>query len=256
MALRHGLQRALRYQTPKCMTGVRFMATQKVPSQVVSPSDKLQDIKTIKSRLLEDIDAEVEDINKVSRKDEINKSLKAMGATLSETDVENVKNFVVKLSKNNYDVEVKWSPLDVAEDEEEPPPDLEGDEKGEQQQEDQQQEDGQQQTGPQPHNIVVVLTTKGTQNSVRLGCIATSDYDLRVEGVDLSNEKGEFSNTDEEGLFFHELSSDVQDGIYDLLHTLNIDDRTATLVHSQNEQHTNDRIQRGFKKLAEFFKRS
>jgi len=254
--LRYGLQRAFgltRSQASRCL-GARFMATQKVTSQVVPQSDKFQDIKTIKSRLLEDIDAEIEDISKVTRRDEIQNSLKAMAATLTQIEVEQVKNFVLKLSKNNYDVEVKWSPLDVAEEEDDAaPPDLD-EEKGEDQQEDQQEAQQNQESGPTPHNIVVTLTPKGTKNSVRLGCIATSDFDLRVEGIDLSNDQGEFNNNDEEGLFFHELSSDVQDGIYDLLHTLNIDDRTATLVHHQNEQHTNDRIHRGFKKLGEFLK--
>jgi hypothetical protein len=262
MALRHGLRRVVgsRLQTPtfqssflssrfqsSSLLASRFFATQK--AQVVDP---VQDFKSLKTRLFEDIDTEIDDVHKVDRKEEIDKQLKAVGGTLTTEVEDNAKTFIIRLSKNNYDVEVKWNPQDTSEEDETDQPDMGmgGEEEGKQ---DNPEEDQQQQAGPPAHNITIFVTPKGKTQRIRVGCIATRDFDLRVEGLDLSNEKGEFPEQEtDESLYFNELSSDVQDGIYDLLHSLNIDDRTATLVHHQNQQADAERLTRNLKKFVNF----
>jgi len=58
----------------------------------------------------------------------------------------------------------------------------------------------------------------------------------------------------EEQLYFNELNADVQDGVYDFLHSANIDDRTAALVHNYNELYSTERILRNFKRFTDFLK--
>jgi len=88
-------------------------------------------------------------------------------------------------------------------------------------------------------------------------CTATSDYDLRVDGIDMSDEKGEFpeEKLDELGaLDFNDLDPDVQDSIYDFLHALHIDDSTATIVHHQNWIHKTEMIKLSLQKIYGIYK--
>jgi len=249
--LLHGLRRAFglsRFSIPRLQSS-SILASRCFATQKALVVDPVQDFKSITSRLFEDIDTEIEDVQKADRKEEINKQLKAVGGTFTTAVEDNAKTFVIKLSKNNFDVEVKWNPQDTSEDEETEQPEVGEEEKGEEQTE----EDQQQQSGPPAHNITIFITQKGKTQRIRVGCIATRDFDLRVEGLDFSNEGGDFPEQDtDESLYFNELNSDVQDGIYDFLHSLNIDDRTATLVHHQNQQADADRLTRNLKRFTDF----
>jgi len=202
-----------------------------------------------KKRLAETVDGMIEAVESEHHGAELEKAVKAAEGRISLVTEDNIKTFVLKLSKEKYDVEVKWNPDDSTAD-----PTVE-DQGVDEEEKDQSQPDNEIKQGPPAHNLLVHITPHGKSQRLRVACIATSDYDLRVDGIDLSDEKGEFPEDKIEelgALDFNELDADVQDGVYDLLHALNIDDRTATIVHHQNHLYKNKSLAHSLKKFIEF----
>jgi len=262
--MRHGLRRAFtfsrvfpRFQSlplfPQPSIYSRFFASK--PQAVEKPQQT--GIKAAKGRLTETVDEMLESVKADNHPAELEKLLKNVNGTIKTETNEGTKTFVLKISKDKYDVEVRWGPDDVAADDtgegEQLADEEEKGEDGSEQPEDEENQD-QQNTTP-PHSLLVFVTPKGKSNKIRLACTATSDYDLRVDGIDVSDEKGEFPEEKMEelgALDFNELDSDVQDAIYDLLHALSIDDSTATIVHHQNWIYKTEGLKRALHRFIEF----
>jgi len=178
-----------------------------------------------------------------------------VGGTITVETNNQMKTYILKLSKEKYDVEVKWGPDEVATDETGEEADaIDEEEKGEDASLEQ-PENQEPQNKPPPHSLLVFVNPRGKPNKIRVTCTATSDYDLRVDGIDMSDEKGEFpeEKLDELGaLDFNDLDPDVQDSIYDFLHALHIDDSTATIVHHQNWIHKTEMLKLSLQKFMEF----
>jgi len=226
----------------------RFFASK---SQLVEKPQQTG-IKSAKGRLTETVDEMLEQFESDNHPAELEKVLQAVGGALSSETIDQVKTHVLKLSKDKYDVEVKWGPDDVVDDSEEADQIADEEEKGE----DEEQPDSQEpQNKPPPHSLLVFITPRGKANKIRVSCTATPDYDLRVDGIDMSDEKGEFPEEKMEelgALDFNELDADVQDAIYDFLHSLHIDDSTATIVHHQNWIYKTEQVKKSLQKFMEF----